>query len=79
MKLGTDNHIWDNVLNPNMNAHIIQSKNGLYRGMQLNYEFDGHALIAIADKENNIGSNYKQARALLIKMYKEKFKEVHNG
>lgn len=77
MKLGTDNHIWDNILNPNMEAHMVKSKNGLYRGIQLIYDFEGYGLVAIADKENNIGTNYKQARSMMISMYKERFKEVN--
>lgn len=77
MKLGTDNYIWDNVLNPNMNVHLVKTKNGLYRGMQMEYNYDGFGLVAISDTENNIGSNYKQARVMLINLYKKRFKEVN--
>lgn len=77
MKLGTDNYIWDNILNPNMKVHLVKTKDGLLRGMQMEYDYDGFGLVSISDSENNIGSNYKCARIMLINLYKKRFREVN--
>lgn len=77
MKMGTDNYIWDNVINPNMNANLIQSKFGLNRGIRIEYNFDGCGMIVEVNDSDNIGTNYKNARNEMIKLYKKRFKEVN--
>lgn len=76
MKLGTDNYIWDKVINPNMEMNLIPNKNGLCRGIVMSYDFNDSRIIVEVKNEDNLGTNYKNARNQMIKAYKEYFKEV---
>lgn len=70
----TDNKIFDTILNPNMNIELIPTKEGLLRGVLFKYSCEDKSLEVRETSTNNLGTNYKKGRQLLINEYRKQIK-----
>lgn len=74
----TLNKLWDSIINPNANVELIESKNGLHRGIKISYTpsdelntKDKKTIIVEETESNNISTNYKNARMNMINEVKK--------
>lgn len=67
------NKLWDSTINPNADVELIESKNGLHRGIRISYTpsdelntKDKKTIIIEEIESDNISTNYKKARMNMI-------------
>lgn len=73
MKLGTDNNIWDNIINKRCDIQLILTEKGLMRGICIKYDHDDITFSVVENKYDDLSTNYKKARIKSINTLKDKF------
>jgi hypothetical protein len=62
----TDNKLWDKVIEPKMEVDLTKNKLGRKRGIKLKYRTEDTEFVAIEESFNDVGTNYKKAKQMLI-------------
>lgn len=80
MVWGTQNKVWDGIINPNMEVELVKTNNDLMRGVRFTLDFMGELVVVEETKTDNLGTNYKNARTKILdkvfKIYNDKVKKV---